>query len=127
MGKNDRTKKAITLGEVLYIPFFLIFYILWIPCALLKDLATIIYTPFDIQRLYNCGCACRKNLRKGFDFFKFFPQDEDENVEVAEENTIGFKVMPSVFPAHDSIAAGLGCVDEEYDEEDNEDKNNNKK
>lgn len=103
------------MKEILFIPFVVLCYLLWLPCAILKDISCIIYTPFDIQRLYNTIGAARTNLRKGFKFFKNF-KDEEEKEE--EKKSIGFQVMPSVFPGHDSIASGLGCVDEEFFEED---------
>ena len=112
--------KPSSIGELLFIPFIVLCWALWAPCALIKDLALLLYIPFDVQRLYDTVAACRKNLRKAFNFFKDFKSEEKEESK-DEKNTIGFNTMPSVFPGHPNIASGLGCVDdEECDEEEEE-------
>ena len=116
---KKKKDKPISIGELLFIPFVILCWILWIPCAIIKDITLLLFVPFDIQRLYDTIAACRRNLRKGFDFFRNF-KSEESNEETKEQNTIGFNVLPSVFPSHDSVATGLGCVDDEELDDDME-------
>lgn len=114
--------KPIFISEILFTLYIAAYYILWLPCAVVKDLMTLVYIPFDVRRLYDSMAASRKNLRSAFDFFRDFKSEEPETKN-EEQKTVGFNVMPTVYPTHDEISVGMGVVEEDY-EDDEEDKQN---
>ena len=114
MKKKD---KPIFISEILFILFIVVYYILWLPCAVVKDLMTLVYIPFDVQRLYDSMAACRRNLRNVFDFFRNF-KSEPKKTQTEEQKTVGFNALPTVFPQHGEVSSGMGVIeDEEWEEE----------
>lgn len=71
-----------------------IFYIFWMPCAVLRDLVNTLYTPFDSERLMRTYLQTIKNARQIQDIWTIDLEEPSTTPE--EKQPIGFTAYPPV-------------------------------
>ena len=108
------------LYKILTLIFVIIFYIIRLPFVLLKDIALVLYTPFDIERFWTTYQNALVNFNVGNTVFKKHTKEDYEleysETEEKEKTTVGFKIMPTVLPTvqSESEAGIIPEEDEDY-------------
>lgn len=88
-----------------------LFWLVWMPCAFIKDLAELIYVPFDSQRCVNTYIQTLRNLQTLVSVWTPIPP------EPKKEEQQGFRVMGF----HPGRLRNLENPPDEYEEEDEDD------
>lgn len=69
-----------------------LFYIVWLPCAIIKDLVQILYIPFHTQRFVNAFVAFNHNAQNIVDYIE--PSKPMEPPQPEPQRTqIGFRTF----------------------------------
>lgn len=76
---------------------FALFYIVWVPCAFLKDMLCVVSIPVDIQRLVNTWASFIINAKR-ICTGEILNQTE-EKPEEQEKKMVGFAPYPDYNPA----------------------------
>lgn len=76
-----------------------IFYIFWMPCAVLRDLVNTLYTPFDSERLMRTYLQTIKNARQIQDIWTI--DLAESGTEPEEKQPVGFITYPT--PVHQNL------------------------
>ncbi len=71
-----------------------LFYIVWLPTVMLKDITSALYNPFDTQRFVNAFVAFNKNARNIVDYINEVPVVAQ--VEPVAREPIGFKTYARI-------------------------------
>lgn len=76
---------------------FALFYIVWAPCAFIKDMLCVVSIPVDVQRLVNTWASFIINTKR-ICSGEILKQTEEKPAE-AEQKTVGFAPYPDYNPA----------------------------
>jgi hypothetical protein len=76
------------LIQILTALVVILFYIVWVPCALFKDLIQLFYVPCDMQRMVNTFIATVRNLQALSEVW--VPTKTEQTQPPARKQVIGF-------------------------------------
>ena len=88
------------IKQICFLVFAALFYIVYLPCAIIKSLVNTLYIPFDTQRFANTFVAFCRNANILWESVLYQEQESQESgqEDSDEKSHIGFTVYPSNAP-----------------------------